>query len=135
MVNLATCAIFQADLERSGALFDQALAYPIPPHTRVQSLLGRASLKLALGDWAQAERDFKAAMALIQQTGELGLLHLMTFPLFDPGFAFLTGGLEHLERICDQAKAQVRGEASPSRLVVEEMTTVLHLFRGQLKVV
>ncbi len=132
LANLAACAIFQSAYERSVVLFDQALGYPIPPHVRVQSLLGRASLKLERGDWAQAERDFNAAMDLIQQTGELNLLHLMTFPFFDPGFAFLPGGQEQLERICSQARALVGDEVSLLRLVIEELTTVLHLLRGQL---
>jgi LuxR family maltose regulon positive regulatory protein len=132
LANLATYAILQDELERSGELFDQALMYPIPPHIKVQSLLGRASLKLEWGDWEQAEQDFKAAMTLIQQTGELDLLHLVTFPFFDPGFAFLPGGLVHLERIYRQARKLVGDEISPLRLVIEEMSTILLLFRGQL---
>jgi LuxR family maltose regulon positive regulatory protein len=132
LADLATCAAFQGDVERSGALHSQALAYPIPPHIRVQSLLGRALAKGAWGDWAQAERDFKAAMALIQQSGELDPLHLVTLPFFHPGFAIVPGGLEHLERIACQARAQVGDDVSPSRLMVEEMTTILHLYRGRL---
>jgi LuxR family maltose regulon positive regulatory protein len=132
LANLATVAAAQGDLERSGALFGKALTYPIPPHTRVQSLLGRALARGSLGDWVQAERDFNAAMALVQQSGELNHLHLVTLPFFHPDFAVVPGGLEHLERICDQARAEVQDEVSPSRLMVEELTTVLYLFRGQL---
>jgi LuxR family maltose regulon positive regulatory protein len=133
LANLATFGIVQADYERSGFLLDQALTYPTPPHIRVQSLLGRASLKMEWGDWEQAEQDFKAAMALIEQDGQLDLLHLVTFPFFDPGFAFLPGGLEHLERICRQARTLVGDQVSPLHLMVEEMTTTLLLFRGQLE--
>jgi LuxR family maltose regulon positive regulatory protein len=132
LANLATVAAAQGDLERCGALFGQALAYPIPPHTRVQALLGGALAKGALGDWQQTVRDFNAAMALVQQSGELDPLHLVTLPFFHPGFAVVPGGLEHLQRICDQARTQVGDEVSPSRLMVEELTTVLYLFRGQL---
>jgi ATP/maltotriose-dependent transcriptional regulator MalT len=56
----------------------------------------------------------------------------VTLPFFHPGFAVAPGGLEHLESIARQARAQVDDEISPSRLMVEEMTTVLHLFRGRL---
>jgi LuxR family transcriptional regulator, maltose regulon positive regulatory protein len=133
LANLATCAMFQTDLEQGAVLFDQALGFPIPPHIRVQSLLGRATLKMEWGNWEQAEQDFNAAMALIQQTGDLDLLHLVSLPYFDPGFAFLPGGLEHMERIYRQARALVGNDVSPMRLVVEEMSTVLHLFRGQLR--
>ncbi|MEJ2711563.1 MAG: tetratricopeptide repeat protein, partial [Anaerolineales bacterium] len=56
----------------------------------------------------------------------------MMVPFFHPNFAFLPGGLEQLEHICDQAKAQVDDQISPSRLMVEEMAMVLHLYRGQL---
>jgi LuxR family maltose regulon positive regulatory protein len=132
LADLAICATGQSDLERSAALFGQALAYPIPPHTRVQALLGRALAQGASGDRAQTERDFNAAMALVQQNGGLDPLHLVAFPFFHPGFAFLPGGLEHLERICRQAKAQVGDEVSPTRLMVEEMTTILQLFRGRI---
>jgi LuxR family maltose regulon positive regulatory protein len=132
LADLATCAAGQGDLERCGALFGQALRYPIPRHTRVQALLGRALAKGGLGDWRQAERDFKAAMALFHPTGELDPLYLVTLPFFHPGFAVVPGGLEHLERIARQARAQIGDEVSPARLMVEEMTTVLHLFRGRL---
>jgi LuxR family maltose regulon positive regulatory protein len=132
LVNLATCIVGQGDLERSIDLHSQALEYPIPAHTRVQALLGRALAEGALGDWEQTERDFNAAMSLIQQSGELDPLYLLTLPFFHPDFAFLPGGLEHLERITRQAKAQLGDEVSPSRLMVEEMRTVLRLFRGEI---
>ena len=132
LVDLATCAVSQGDLEQGADLFDQALTYSISMHTRVQALLGRALTHGAWGDLAQTERDFNTAMVLVQQNGGLDRLHLVTFPFFHPEFAFLPGGLEHLERICRQARAQVGDEISPSRLMIEEMTTVLHLFRGQL---
>jgi LuxR family maltose regulon positive regulatory protein len=132
LTDLAMCATAQGDVERSGALFGQALTYPIPPHTQVQALLGRALVKGTLGDWRQSERDFKAAMALLRPAGELDPLYLVMLPFFHPGFAIVPGGLEQLERIARQARAQVGDQVSPSRLMVEEMTTVLHLFRGQL---
>jgi LuxR family maltose regulon positive regulatory protein len=132
LADLAICASGQGDLERSGALFGHALAYPIPPHIRVQALLGRALVKGTVGDWRQAERDFKAAMALFHPTGELDPLYLVALPFFHPGFAVVPGGLEHLERIARQARTQLGDAVSPARLMVEEMTTVLHLFRGRL---
>jgi LuxR family maltose regulon positive regulatory protein len=133
LADLGICASGEGDIERAGVLYGQALAYPIPPHTRVQALLGRALVEGTWGDQVQTERDFNTAMALIQEGGGLGPLHLVAFPFYHPGFAFLPGGLEHLERICRQARAQIGDEVSPSRLMVEEMTTVLHLFRGQLE--
>jgi LuxR family maltose regulon positive regulatory protein len=132
LADLAMCAAGEGDVERSGVLFGQALAYPIAPHTRIQALLGRALAKGTWGDWAPAERDFKAAVALLQQNGDLDPLHLVTFPFFHPDFAFVPGGLEELERVCRQARALVGASVSPARLMVEEMTTVLHLFRGRL---
>lgn len=133
LADLAISATGQGDLDRSGALFSQALAYPIPTHTRVQALLGRALTREARGEWAQIERDFNAAMDLVEQSGELDQLYLLTFPFFHPGFAFLPGGLERLEHICRQARNQVGDEIGPSRLMVQEMTTVLKLFRGQVQ--
>jgi LuxR family maltose regulon positive regulatory protein len=132
LLDLAICASGQGHLERSGALYGQALAKPVPPHTQVQALLGRALARGAIGDWQQTVRDFNAAMALVEQSGELAPLHLLTLQFFHPGLAVVPGGLEHLQRICDQARTQVGSEVSPSRLMVEEMTTILHLFRGQL---
>jgi LuxR family maltose regulon positive regulatory protein len=132
LANLALIAAWsRSNFERSEALINQALAKPLPPDIRVNVLLDRASQKLTWGDWAQAERDFNAAMR-IQGSGELDALHLIARPTLDPGFAYLPGGLEHLERICKQARAQVGDEVSPVRLVVEELTTILCLFRGQL---
>jgi LuxR family maltose regulon positive regulatory protein len=132
LLDLAMCASGQGHLELSGTLFGQVLARPIPPHTRVQALLGRALARGAIGDWQQTVRDFNAAMVLVEQSGQLAPLHLMTLEFFHPGFAVVPGGLEHLQRVCAQARTQVENEVSPSRLMVEEMTTVLHLFQGQL---
>ncbi|MGW8227140.1 MAG: LuxR C-terminal-related transcriptional regulator [Anaerolineales bacterium] len=132
LTNLATYALLDADLERSSQLFDRALALTTPPTIKVQSLLGRAAANMEIGDWEQAEQDFKAAMVLIDETGELDLLHLVNIPYFDAGFAFLPGGLEHLENIYYQAKALVGDEVSPLRLVVEEMITSLLLISGRL---
>lgn len=132
LANLAVIAAWpQSNFERSEALLNQALAQPLPDHVRVRALLDRASLKLEWGDWAQAERDFHAAMR-IQGSGKLDVLQLIARSTLDPGFAFLPGGLEHLERICDQARAKFGDEIGPVRLIVEEMTTILCLFRGRL---
>jgi LuxR family maltose regulon positive regulatory protein len=132
LVDLAICASGLGDLELSGTLYGQALAKGIPSHARVQALLGRALAKGALGDWQQTVRDFNAAVALVEQGDELGPLHLLALEFFHPGLAVVPGGLEHLQRICDQARTQIGDAVSPSRLMVEELTTVLYLFRGQL---
>jgi LuxR family maltose regulon positive regulatory protein len=132
LTNLATYALLEADLDRSSKLFDQSLEYSTSPPIRVQSLLGRASVNLELGDWAHAERDFKSAMALVEKSGELDLLHLVNFPYFDSGFAFLPDGLEHLKKIYYQAKALVGEEVSPLRLIIEENITSLYLISGQV---
>jgi LuxR family maltose regulon positive regulatory protein len=132
LANLATYALLEADLDRSSKLFDQSLNCTTSPPIRVQSLLGHASVKLELGEWEQGERDFKTAMALLESTGELDLLHLVNFPYFDSGFAFLPGGLEHLERIYHQAKALIGDDVSPLRLIIEENITSLYLIGGQL---
>jgi LuxR family maltose regulon positive regulatory protein len=132
LFDLAICASGQGDLELSGDLYGQALAKPIAPHTRVQALLGRALARGAMGDWQQTVRDFNAAMALVEQSGQLASLHLVALEFFHPGLAVVPGGLEHLQRVCAKARAQIGNEVSPSRLMVEEMTTILHLFRGQL---
>jgi LuxR family maltose regulon positive regulatory protein len=132
LADLAICASGLGDLELSGALFGRALAKPIPPHARVQALLGRALATGAVGDWQQTVRDFNAAMALVEQSRELAPLHLLALEFFHPGLAVVPGGLEHLQRICDQARTQIGDAVSPSRLMVEELTTVLCLFRGQL---
>jgi LuxR family maltose regulon positive regulatory protein len=133
LADLATCSVGQGDLKKGSALYGQALEYPIPSHIRVQALLGRALSQGAWVSWAQTERDFNDAMTLVHQSGGLDPLHLVMLPYFHPDFAFLPGGLEHLERINRQAKIQVGDEVSPSRLMVDEMTTVLHLFRGRLE--
>ena len=45
---LALSALLQADFERASTLIQRALAHPLPPHSRVSLLMGRASLDLAL---------------------------------------------------------------------------------------
>lgn len=132
LANLAICAVFQSKVKLGGDLFGRALTYPLPTPIRVQSHLGRALSRLVWGDLAQAEKDFHDAMNLLPRTGALDELHMLTLHFFDPALAFLPGGLNHLERICQQAKTQLGEEVSLSRLVVEEVTTALHLIKGQV---
>jgi len=132
LANLANCAFMQADYERSAMLFDRALACPLSPHNRVQSLMGRAGLRTLRKDWAQALADVEEAEALTETSADPGLLHLLVMHL-SPVYAFLPGGLERMDRICRRARAHFGDQISPLRVLIEEYTALIHLWRGELK--
>ncbi|MFQ5858013.1 MAG: LuxR C-terminal-related transcriptional regulator [Anaerolineae bacterium] len=132
LAEMASCAFLQADFERGAALSDGALARPLSPHTRLQSLMGRSSLALMRGDWAQAEADFEAARAITQESADPDVLGLLIMRL-NPSYALLPGGVDHMERICHQARAHFGDQVSPMRLIIEELTALIHLWRGRLE--
>jgi len=132
LADMANCAFLQADYERSGMLFDRALACPLPAHSRVQSLMGRAGLRIVQKDWAQALADVEEAEALTEASADPSLLHLLVMHL-SPVYAFLPGGMERMERICRRARAHFGDQISPLRVIIEEYTALLHLWRGQLE--
>ena len=132
LTDLANCAFLQADYESSGVLFDRALACPLPPRNRVQSLMGRAGLRTLQEDWAQALADVEEAEALTEASADPSLLHLLVMHL-SPVYAFLPGGLERMDRICRRARAHFGDQVSPLRVIIEEYTALLHLWRGQFK--
>ena len=131
LTDLANCAFIQTDYENSSALFARALEHPLSPRRRVQVLMGRAGLRTLQENWAQALADMEEARALREASADPDLLHLLVMYL-SPVYAFLPGGLEHMDRICRRARVHFGDQISPLRVLIEEYTALLHLWRGEL---
>lgn len=131
LTDLANCAMLRADVERSAVLFDRALAHPLSPQRRVQSLMGRAGLGFFRNDWAQATTDFAAATAVMEESADPEILRLLLIRL-NAGYTALPGGKERMDRILGQARVHFGDQISPLRVIIEELTALLHIWRGQL---
>jgi len=83
-------------------------------------------------DWARALADVEEAEALTEASADPALLHLLVMHL-SPVYAFLPGGLERMDRICRRTRAHFGDQISPLRVIIEEYTALLHLWRGQFK--
>jgi DNA-binding CsgD family transcriptional regulator/tetratricopeptide (TPR) repeat protein len=92
----------------------------------------RALLGLFRGDWARAEADFEAALAVTEGSVE-PLVWLMLAFFLKPPFAVLPGGLERIERFCRQATALAEDANSLLSLAVGELMAFVHLWRGRLE--
>ncbi len=130
LADMAVCAFLQADFERSAELFNRALELPLSVHSRIQSLMGRAGLMLIWERWSQAMADFEAAERLAASSADPNLLRLPLVRL-SPVYAFLPGGMERMEHICRLAREIFGDQISPTRVIVEEYTALLHLWQGR----
>lgn len=132
LTDLANCAMLRADVERSAALFDRALAYTLSPQRRVQALMGRAGLGFFRNDLAQAAADFAAATTVMEESADPDVLRLLLIRL-NAGYAALPGGKERVERILQQARIYFGDQISPLRVIIEELTALIHIWRGELE--
>ena len=131
LADLVTCALLQADLERSEKLSRRALARPLPPPSRVQLLVERAGQELLQGRWAEAEADLEEARAVAQESDDPEVIYSLAYHL-DPIFVLVPGGLACLERACSQALAHLGTWISPLRVAVESRLAFVHVWRGRM---
>ena len=130
LADMANCALFQADFDSSLDLFNRALDHPLPIHSRIQALMGRAGLMLVRSEWFRALADFEAAEKLATSGADPNLLRLPLVRL-SPIYAFLPGGMRRMEHVCRLARELVGEQVSPLRVIVEEYTALLHLWQGR----
>ncbi len=130
LADLATCALLQTDFGRADTLIRQALSRSIPLHSRVQLLMGRAWLKLMIGDWAQAAKDLDAALSVTRDSTDSQALHTLALYLGHLLVA-LPGGLESVEHFCRRATTHL-SPSGLSRLAIEGQMTFIHFWRGRL---
>ncbi len=129
---LATIAVVQDDLERSGPLIDQALALPVTPADRVTLLLGRARLALLDRRWVSAQNDLEDALRVAQQHEEPDPLYALMY--LHPTFPFLPNGLDLTERACALVRSRLGDPlpAGPLRIMYDSQIAISHLMRGRL---
>ncbi|RLC60804.1 MAG: hypothetical protein DRI80_10190 [Chloroflexota bacterium] len=131
LVNLAICALLQADWERVQTLSSQALACPLSPQSRVQVLMTRAAQAILQENWPQAEADFNEAFSLVEESGDPELQSVFALHC-SPVFALLPRGPERIGQVCAQVATLLGDTPSLSRVIVEGTLVFLHLWRGKL---
>jgi LuxR family maltose regulon positive regulatory protein len=131
LATLASCAFLQGDLERCGALIQQALVYPLSARAHVQLLMGRAWLHVFRHDWAQVQTDVVAALEAANQSGAADASLVIAFYL-DPAFVSLPGLLEKIEHFCRQAATYCGDQIGPLQLALKELESFIHLWRGRM---
>ncbi|MBI1879944.1 MAG: hypothetical protein HYR94_17285 [Chloroflexi bacterium] len=128
---LSDLAFFEANFPRGLALIEQALACPIPPHTRVQLLVMRARMAHFQGDFKAADGDMEAALTVSQASGDLDSLATL-LEGFIPSFVGLPGGLDHLDQLCQIAAARVANGGRLLHVALDEQRLVFYLYRGEM---
>jgi LuxR family maltose regulon positive regulatory protein len=128
--DLATCALLLADFAKSESLYDRALTDATPPQTRLRVLMDRSWIGILQGRWGQAQQDFDNAMAMTQGPLDPDVLKSLVYHL-GPGLVVLPGGIDHIERICHLALAQVGEQISPMRAQIEGLMALIHGWRGR----
>lgn len=132
LVELANCLVLQAEAESGAALFERALALPLSPLHRMQALMGRAGLEFFRNNLLAAAADFAAASAVMEKSADADVLRRLLSHL-SAGYAALPGGKTIMEQILQAARRHFGDQISPARVIIEELTAVLHVWRGELR--
>ena len=131
LANLATGALLEADFEHASQWIKQALTRPAPPYLVVQLLISRAWLFLFSGDLVHAASDLSISQEITEKSNDPLTWMVLAMGL-KPDFIILPDGLERIERFCRLATIFADGTPSPLALVLTELQTFLHLWRGRL---
>jgi len=131
LMELANVASGQHDYKRQLPLIQQALAYPLPPHGRVQLLIIHAWRSLYQGNWAQVEPNVDEAIRVTLESGEPGAFNVLALQLRVP-FALAPGGVERLERYCRAALSRFGEGVGPVQAGAHSLLGAICLMRGRL---
>lgn len=133
LATLGSVAFLQLDYERSLALANQALTYPLAPSMEVQARMTRASLGLFFeADFTQPTQDFETSLQLVYESEDPEALLALTLFL-GREFAVLPNGLSRLEPFCQYVQERTSNPISPIRLGVDDVMAFVYLRRGRIE--
>jgi len=131
LAQLAFCASMQSDFERSHALSQRALAFPLSSSSRVQILAERAFVALTTGQADRAATDFKAIWDIVHPIRDPEqLFHLLLY--LNPLLALLPGGVKRFEHLCRRVSVNLEHQSLFFRQIVTGFWSLVHLWHGQM---
>jgi len=131
LLELVGVASQQHNYARQAALVHQALAYPLPPHGRVQVLMARVWQLYHQGDLNQVDTDVGQALQVTLESGEPRAFNILA-PILRMHLALLPGGAERLERYCRQALARFGEGVGPVQAGAHSLLGYIHFLRGEV---
>jgi LuxR family maltose regulon positive regulatory protein len=131
LAQLVFCASMQSDFERSHALSQRALAFPLSSSSRVQILAERAFVALTTGHADRAATDFEAIWDIVRPIRDPEqLFHLLLY--LNPLLALLPGGVKRLERLCRRMSVNLEQQSLFFQQIMTGFWSLVHLWHGQL---
>ena len=131
LTQLVFCASMQGDFERSHALGQRALAFPLSSSSRVQILAERAFVALTTGHADRAATDFEAIWDIVRPIRDPEqLFHLLLY--LNPLLALLPGGVKRLEHLCRRLSVNLEQQSLFFQQIMTGFWSLVHLWHGQL---
>lgn len=131
LAQLVFCASMQGDFERSHALSQRALAFPLSSSSRVQILAERAFVALTMGHTDQAATDFEVIWDIVRPIRDPAQLFQMLLYL-NPLLALLPGGVKRLEHLCRCMSVNLEQRNPFFQQIMTGFWALVHLWHGQL---
>jgi LuxR family maltose regulon positive regulatory protein len=131
LAQLVFCASMQGDFERSHALSQRALAFPLSSSSRVQILAERAFVALTMGHADQAAVDFEAIWDIVRPIRDPAQLFQMLLYL-NPLLALLPGGVKRLEHLCRCMSVNLEQRSLFFQQIMTGFWALVHLWHGEL---
>jgi LuxR family maltose regulon positive regulatory protein len=125
---LSVTASTMGDFELARRVAEQALERPLPPHQRVQVLLGQAYQHLAAGDWSAARDGLDAALETVERLADARALHVLAIHFHAP-LAGVPGGTRRIETFCRLVRALAQPQHRAWHAAADAQQAFLALWR------
>jgi LuxR family maltose regulon positive regulatory protein len=125
---LSVTASTMGDFALARRAAEEALERPLPPHQRVQVLLGQAYQKLAAGNWRAARDDLDVALETVERLADARALHVLAIHFHIP-LAGVPGGAQRIEAFCRLVYAHAQPQHRAWHAAAEAQRAFLALWR------
>ena len=120
------------EVERSKALMDEALTYPLSPHLRISGHINRAWVGVYSNDWQLVEQDVNTALQLALQMEDSGAFNMLA-PHLTAVLLFIPNGVNRFKEYCTQVLTWLGDEVGPAQAGALTLLGTIHLFQGKYK--
>ncbi|MEA3341174.1 MAG: LuxR C-terminal-related transcriptional regulator, partial [Chloroflexota bacterium] len=131
LAQLVFCASLQGDFERSHALSQRALAFPLSSSSRVQILAERAFVALTTGHADRAAADFEAVWDIVRPISDPKQLFRLLLYL-NPLLALLPGGVKRFDHLCHRLSVNLEQRSLFFQQIVTGFWALAHWWHGDL---
>ncbi len=131
LAKLADITSQHFDREALAPLIEEALRYPLRPHSRVQVLMARMWMGFHQGEWDQAARDVYEALDITLESDDPHAFNVVA-PILRGHLTLLPGSPARLERYCLQVLARFGENVGPVQAGAHSLLGYIYFLYGRL---